>query len=125
MWVTPLRFLVDRRIRDGSQQLDALAIRLNHVGGDLRTGRRVHEGHKLIGEAGHRTSDTNTADVRTATDSGHPAPLRHVTVHHWSPASDLHDAFRRAIIIRKIALLVVPGAIATVMHSCAEQPRGT
>jgi hypothetical protein len=47
--------------------------------------------------------------------------FRHIALHHRAPAADLNEAFGGPIFLREIGLLVIGGAIATIMHNVAEQ----
>ncbi len=62
------------------------------------------------------------AHVGAATDAVDPAPLRHVAVHDRAPAAELDDALRRAVLRGEVALLVVAGSIAALVHRCTEEP---
>src|SRR6185295_235093 len=118
----PLRFLVDGLGGDAPQPADRAAVDAARHRRDARAGRFVHERHELVGEAGHRAPDADAADVRTPTDAVDPAALGYVALHHRAPAPELHDALRRAVLGREVALLVVPGAVAALVHGGAEQP---
>src|SRR6185369_14057019 len=78
--------------------------------------------HELVRKARHGAADTDAADVRTAADAADPAALRHVALHHRPPAAELDDALGRAVLVGELALLVVAGAIAALVHRAAEQP---
>src|ERR1700682_6164653 len=91
----------------------------------MRTGRLIHEGHELVGEARHRASDADAADVGATADTGHPAALGNVAVDHRSPAAELDEALWRVVVSREVTLLVGRSPVATVMHRVAEQPRRT
>src|SRR5262249_30645717 len=78
---------------------------------------------EFIWEAGHRAADADAANVRAATDAGHPATFRDVAVDDWTPAAQLHDALGGAVVLGKVALLVVAGAIATLVNGLSEEPR--
>src|ERR671937_152405 len=82
----PLRLLVDRLAGDLAQRPDDVAVQAAGGGGDLRAGRLVHEGHKLVGNPRHRAPDADPPDVRTTADAVDPSPLRHVALHHRPPA---------------------------------------
>ena len=112
----PLRFFVDRVLSDCTQRADRSPVHANAGSRNVCARRFIHERHELVGEAGHRAADADAAHVGTAADSGHPSSLGNVAVHHRTPASEFHDAFGRAIDFCEIALLVVAGAVATVMH---------
>ena len=45
-----------------------------------------------------------------------------VAVHDRPPAAELHDALGRAVLGGEIALLVVAGAVAALVHGLAEEP---
>src|ERR671923_2696101 len=85
----PLRLLVNCLARDLAQRPDDVAVQAAGGGRDLRTGRLVHEGHELVGEAGHGAPDADAPDVRAAADTVDPSPLRDVALHHRPPAAQL------------------------------------
>src|ERR1700733_10666358 len=60
--------------------------------------------------------------VRTTADPRHPAPLSHIALHHRPPASELHDAQSRTVLIRKLALLIVSAAVAAFMQRLPKEP---
>src|SRR3954465_781753 len=60
--VAPLRLLVGRLVGHRPQVADDTAVNVDEGGGHDRAGRLVHEGHELVGEAGHGTSDADAAD---------------------------------------------------------------
>src|SRR4029079_19527052 len=70
----------------------------------------------------HRAADADAADVGTAADTVDPAPFGNVALDDRAPAAELDDALRRAVLLREVALLVVTGAVAALMHRRAEQP---
>src|SRR3954447_377533 len=76
--VSPARLGVDGLLRDLAQPADAPAVGTARGAGDPAAGRRVHERHELVGEAGHRAADADAADVRAAADAVDPAALGHV-----------------------------------------------
>src|SRR3954467_4534750 len=118
----PLGFLVHGSGGHGPQSPDRGAVRRHRCGGELPAGRLVHEGHELVREARHRAADADATDVRAASDAVDPAPLGHVALHDRSPAAQLDDALGRAVLGREIALLVVAGAVAALVHGATEQP---
>src|SRR3954447_25024581 len=120
--VPPLGFLVDRLVRDPAQLAHHRAVYAGHGRGHAAAWRRIHERHELVREARHRAADAYAAHVRAAADASHPAALRHVAVHDRPPAADLHLALRRVVVLREVALLVVAGAVAALVHRLAEQP---
>src|SRR3954452_11846610 len=106
----PLRFLVDRLRGDAAQTTDRTAVDTARHRRHPCTGRLVHERHELVGEAGHRAADADAPDVRAPTDAVDPTALGDVALHDRSPAPELHDALRRPVLRREVALLVVAGA---------------
>src|SRR5580704_10007190 len=121
--MTPLRFLVDGRLRNRSKRANGPAISAYGCAGKFPSGRFVHERHELVGKARHGAADADAAHVGAASDSRHPAALRNVAVHHRPPASQLHDALGRTVHFGEITLLVIAGAIAAFVNRLAEQPR--
>src|SRR5277367_2122724 len=119
----PFRFFVYRGVGEGAQRSNSLAVNADARGGDLRSRRFIHKRHELVRKARHGAADANAADVRAAANSGHPSAFWHVAVDHRPPTTQFHDALRRAIHFGKVALLVIPGAVAAVMHRFAEKPR--
>src|SRR5262252_9823897 len=81
--------------------------------------RFVHEGHELVGKAGHGAADADAADVGTAADAGHPPALGDVAHDHRTPASELDDALGRAVFVGEIPLLVITGAVASLVDRLA------
>jgi hypothetical protein len=80
----------------------------------------IHERHEFIRESRHRATDADAAYVWTSADAAHPAALSDVAVHYGTPAADLYQAFRGAVFVREIALLVITGAIATFVNRFAK-----
>src|SRR5579871_638711 len=99
--MSPLRFLVQRAIRDSAQRRDRTSVDCRGRGGDFAPRRLVHEWHELVGEPWHRAADAYPADIRTASNSSHPATFGNVAIHHWSPATELHDALGRSVHVGK------------------------
>src|SRR6185369_5327418 len=122
--VPPAWLLVERCLSEAAQCVDGPAIRGHRVGRKQRPRRLIHEGHELVWEPRHGTTDANSADVGTAADSVRPAALAHIALHHGPPASQLHDALARAVFLTKFSLFVIPAAIATLMHRVPEEPGG-
>src|SRR3954451_1441720 len=122
--VPPGRLLVDCRIGDAAKLADHPAVAAGEHRGDAGAGRLVHERHELVGEARHRAADADPTHVRAPADAGHPAALGGVAVDDRTPAADLHQALRRVVVLREVALLVVAGAVAPFVDRLAEQPRG-
>src|ERR1700728_4070596 len=107
--MAPLWFFVDVVIRPGAQAANQLSVRHDHRARRLGAGWLIHEWHELIREARHGATDADSAYVWAAADTGHPAALGDVAIHHGAPAADFHQTFRRAIFAREIALLVIAG----------------
>src|SRR6476619_7245434 len=120
--VPPGWLLVQRCLSEAAQGVDGPAIGGHRVGRKQRSWRLIHEGHEFVWKSRHRTTDTDSADVGTAADSVGPAALAHVALHHGPPASQLHDALARAVLLCKLSLLVIPAAIASLVHRISEEP---
>src|SRR5215470_7539566 len=118
----PLRLLVHRL---GGEAAEAAYDRAVHAAGGRRYGRArglVHERHELVREAGHRAGDADAAHVRAAADAVDPAPLGYVALDHRAPAAQLDQALGRAVLGGELALLVVAGPVAPLVHRGREQP---
>src|SRR4051812_14367039 len=122
--VTPLRFLVHGLRRDAPQAPDHAAVEAARDGRHRGAGRLVHERHELVGEARHGAADADAAHVGAAAHAVDPPPLGHVALDHRTPAAELHDALGRAVLVGEVALLVIAGAVAPLVHRMAEEPRG-
>src|SRR4051812_36980638 len=122
--LAPLRLLVDGLVRDPAQAADDRAVQSAGGGGHLPAGRLVHERHELVGEPRHRAADADAAHVGAAADPVDPAPLGDVAVDDRPPATQLHDALRRAVLGGEVALLVVAGPVAALVHGGPEEPLG-
>src|ERR1700719_4362099 len=72
--------------------MDGPAICLNRSGRQQPPGRLIHEGHKLIGEAGHGAADRNATYMGTTANLSHPSALAYVALNHSAPASEFNDA---------------------------------
>src|SRR5215472_18403260 len=118
----PLGFLVRGAAGEAAEGTDGGAVHLACRGGHPRAWRLVHERHELVREAGHCARDADAADVGAAADAIDPAALGHVALDHRPPAAELDKAARRAVLAGELALLVVAGAIAALMHGGLEQP---
>src|SRR3954447_9278884 len=118
----PLGFLVQGARGHAPEPPDRVAVETHRVGRELAARWLVHERHELVREPGHRAADADTADVGTATDAVHPAPLGHVALDHRPPAAELDDALGRAVLGGEVALLVVARPVAALMHRLSEQP---
>src|SRR5437763_833628 len=55
--VAPLRLLVGRGVGVAAQGPDNAAVDRDRIGGNGGAGGLVHEGHELVGEAGHGAAD--------------------------------------------------------------------
>src|SRR5580658_9719414 len=118
----PLRLLVHGLGGEAPEAADDRAV---HAAGGRRyrrARRLVHERHELVREAGHRAGDADAAHVRAAAHAVDPAPLGYVALDHGAPAAQLDQALGGAVLGREVALLVVPGPVAALMHGRAEQP---
>src|SRR5271166_6580734 len=111
-WMPPFRFLVNRCVGEAAQRTDHPAIEADGRGGQLGAGWLVHEGHELVGETGHGAANADAADVGAAAEAGHPAALGNIALHHRAPTAQFHDALGRAILARKVALLIVARPVA-------------
>src|SRR5438094_6160652 len=118
----PAGFLVLGFGRDLAQGPDHAAVETAGGGGDLRAGWLIHEGHELVGEARHGAADADATHVGAAAHTVDPAPLRHVALDHRTPAAQLHQALGGAVLGGELALLVVPGPVAPLVHGGAEEP---
>ena len=81
------------------------------------------KGMNLSGKPGMVQPMQMPPDVRAAAHAVDPAPLGDVALHHRAPAAELHDALGRAVLGGEVALLVVAGPVAALVHGGAEQPR--
>ncbi len=88
-----------------------------------RTRRLIHKRHELVRKAWHRTTDADAANVGTSANPAHPSTLSNIALNHWTPASQLHNAKRRPVLLRKLRLLVEAAAVTTFMHGIAKKPR--
>src|SRR5271156_695681 len=111
--MTPLRFFVGGGLGHRAQGTNGAAVGADSCAGDFCPRWFIHEGHELIGEAGHGAAYADAAHVGAAADSGHPSSLGNVAVHYWTPASQLYDALRRAVHFGEVTLLVVTSSIAS------------
>src|SRR3984957_19283004 len=113
--------LVARLGGEAAQRADHGSVHAAGRRRDPRPWRFIHERHELVGEAWHRAGDADAAHVRAAADSVDPAPLRHIALDHRPPAAQLDQALGRAVLGGEVALLVVPGPVAALVHRRAEQ----
>src|SRR5690242_8623094 len=122
---SPCRFFIERCLRELSQCVNGLAVSHHRVRRQQRAGWLVHERHELVRKTRHRAADTNPTNIRTTTHAVDPTTLTNVALDHRSPATELHDALARSVLLTKLCLFVIAAAIATFMHCLTEQPRGT
>src|SRR5919112_2419624 len=122
--LAPLRLLVHRLGGDVTQGADDRAVHAAGRGRHLAAGRLVHERHELVREPGHGAADADAAHIRAAADAVEPAPLGDIALDHRAPAPELHDALGRAVLGGEVALLVIAGPVAALVHGHAEQPGG-
>src|SRR5580693_8982932 len=116
----PFRLFVHRVVGKRTQSPDGLAVNGDAGGGDFRSRRLIHERHELVREARHRAANADASDVRASANACHPTALRHVAIDNRSPAAQFHDALRRTVDFRKIALLVITSAVTSVMDGASE-----
>src|SRR5690606_19853561 len=114
--VVPLRFLVGRPVGDRAQPAYQRAVAGGERAGEGAARGLVHERHELVREPGHGAGDADPADVGAAADAVHPTALGHVAVDHRAPAPDLHLALGGVVVVGEVALLVVAGPVATLVH---------
>src|SRR6202044_2927829 len=119
----PLGFLVRGARGEAAQAADDRAVHTAGGGGDRRARRLVHERHELVGEPRHRAGDAGAADIRAPAHAVDPAALGHVALDHRAPAAELDQALRRAVLGGELALLVVAGPVAALVHGRSEPPR--
>src|SRR5208283_5860980 len=103
--VAPFRLFIERAVRKPTQIADKRAIRPDERRRDAGARRLVHEWHELVREARHRAADANAADIGATTDAADPTAFWHVALYDRAPASDLHEAFARAIFGREVGML--------------------
>src|SRR6266487_1794393 len=115
--------LVDCLLRQPAQPRDNHAISMNAIRRELGARWLIHKRHKFVRESRHRTADTDTAHIRTTTNSCHPSPLRDVALYYRSPAPQLHKALRRSILGSEIAYFIVARPITPFVHRIAKEPR--
>src|SRR5262245_30741456 len=61
--VPPARLLVDGASGDVAQAADHRSVQARGRAGKLAARGLIHEGHKLVGEAGHGATDADSADI--------------------------------------------------------------
>src|SRR5579864_5468795 len=120
----PLGLLVNGGLSNAAERPNCAAISSNRRTGYFRAWRLIHKRHKFVGKPRHGAADADAAHIRATPDSGHPSSLWNIAVHHRAPASQFHDALRRSIHFGEVALLVIAGSIATLMHCLSEEPGG-
>src|SRR6266487_342531 len=114
--------LVDCLLRQLAQPRDNRAISMNAVRRELGARWFIHKRHKFVRESRHRAANTDTAHIRTTTNSCHPPSLGHVALHHRPPASQLYKAFGGAVLGSEIAYFIVTCPITSLVHRIAKEP---
>src|SRR5215510_15477577 len=107
----PLGFLINRLLCNASQTSYHLSVNSTDPRGNFASRRFVHKRHEFVREPRHRTADANSANVWATADAADPAALGHVAFDYRPPATDLHQAFRRAIFRGEVALLVISSPV--------------
>src|SRR5262249_52888687 len=87
-----------------------------------RAGRRLVEGAELVREAGHRAADADTAGAHAAAHVVDRTPNDDVAVDDGTPASDLDETLRIAVVLGEYPLLVKSRSRAAVVDRLAKQP---
>src|SRR5581483_916446 len=105
--VPPFWLFVAGLVGEVSQPANHAAVDSHTTRRNARAGWLVHEGHKLVGKAGHGAGDADAADVWAAADAVHPPALRHIAVDDRPPAADAHQALGRTVLVGEVALLVI------------------
>src|ERR1044071_401906 len=94
----------------------------NRIRREQRTGWLIHKRHKLIGKSRHGATDTDTADIRATTNTGHPTALAYITLYYRSPTPQSDNALPITISFSKLTLLIIATTITTFMQSVAKKP---
>src|SRR5205823_7420841 len=89
---------------------------------ELRTRWLIHKRHEFVRKSRHRAANADAAHIGTASNTVHPASLGNVAVHYWSPAAQLYEALRRAVLRGEHGLLVVAATITAFVDGFAEEP---
>src|SRR6476469_2107742 len=71
--LAPSGFFVERRLRKPAQGVNRSSISLYRGRRQKRTWRLVHERHELVRKTRHGTANTDSTDIRTSANPGHPA----------------------------------------------------
>src|ERR1700722_5309218 len=116
----PLRLVIERVGGDLAQTPDGPAVQAAGQGRDTGTGRFIHERHEFVGEARHGATDADATDIGAPADAVDPSAFRHIALHHRSPTPQFHDALGRSVFGGEVALLVVAGPVAALVHGAAE-----
>src|SRR5262250_364845 len=85
----------------------------------------VHKWHEFVGKAGHRTADTDAANIGTSSNATHPSPFAHIALHHRTPTAELHNAEWRTILFSELPLFVISAPVASLVHCRSKQPGGS
>src|SRR5262245_34745200 len=115
--MSPLGFLVECCVGEFSKGANDTSVNAAGGGRKFSSGRFIHKRHKLVGKSRHGAADTNSTNIGSSAESRHPSAFWYIAIDDGSPASQFHDAFRRAILRCKVALFVISGAVTTFMNS--------
>src|ERR1700722_3024079 len=121
-WCAPLRLIIERVGGDLAQPPDGPAVQAAGQGRDTGAGRFIHERHEFVGEARHGATDADAADIGAPANAVDPSAFRYIALHYRSPTPELHDALGRSVFGGEVALLVVAGPVAALVHRAAEEP---
>src|SRR3984885_744494 len=124
-WMPPFGFLVDSCIGETAERSERASPQCDRACRERGSRRFVHERHELVRKPRHSAANAYPADVWTPADTCHPAALGDIAIHYWSPAAQLDDALRRAVLAREIGLLVVTSAVASLVNRLSEKPGRT
>src|SRR5262250_3321398 len=120
----PAVLTVGRAVGEPSEAPDDPAHSLSGEGGESGAGRRLVERTELVGESGHRAPDAHAPRPHAAAHVIDGAALYDVAVDDGTPAADLHEALRVAVVLGEDTLFVEAGAGAAMVHGLSEEPRG-
>src|SRR5262249_23405308 len=120
----PAVLAIGRAVGEPPEPPDHPSHSLGSKGGESGAGRRLVARAELGGESGHRAPDAHAPRPHAATHVIDGAALDDVAVDDGTPAADLHEALRVAVVLGEDTLLVEAGARAAVMNGVAEEPRG-
>src|SRR5262249_47453341 len=92
--------------------------------GEEAARRTFVEGRKRVGEAGHGAADANAPGVHASAIVAERAARDDIALHDGAPAAELDQALLLPVLVGKLALFVVAGPHATVVHRRFEHPSG-